>query len=211
MNWPRCHHHEYEVQPVTESHDNTSQIVHSSAVFNGYFNTLMMWLCWKGTHCPSVFSLSDSVSTFSYVTEWTVVVILWSDLTAAAGPAVSGLLPVSGVPLEVPPPDPPHVRLLRHARLVRPVSRARPRLLLHTDPIRRQRHLGGLLWHPAHGESVLHRLHLHPPGLPGHAVCGLLGGVLALLLQDGDAGSCRIPSMCEKQFNIEFKLRESTI
>lgn len=106
--------------------------------------------------------------------------------TAASRPAVPGLLLVSGVPLEVPPPDPAHVRLLRHTRLVRSGPRGGPHLLLQQ---RRGRHLSGVLRHPSPRESVLQRLCLHPPGLLGNAVCGLLGGVLALLLQDGNVGS----------------------
>lgn len=114
--------------------------------------------------------------------------------TAKAGPTVSGLLPVQGVPLEVPPADPPHVRLFCHAGLVRPLSRAGPRLLLHPPRLRQRRHFGGVLQrHPAPGEPVLQRLCLHPAGLPGDALCGLPGGVLALLLQDGSAGSRRVP------------------
>lgn len=98
---------------------------------------------------------------------------------------------MSGVPLEVPPPDPPHVRLLRHAGLVRSGPRGGPHLLLRR---RRGRHLGGVLQrHPAPGEPVLQRLRLHPAGLPGHAVRGVPGGVLALLLKDGSAGSRRVP------------------
>lgn len=94
---------------------------------------------------------------------------------------------MSRVPLEVPPPDPPHVWLLRHARLVRPGPRGCPHFLLQH---RRGRHLSGVFRHPAPGESVLQRLCLHPPGLLGNAVRGLLGGVLALLLQDSNVGSC---------------------
>lgn len=69
--------------------------------------------------------------------------------TATASPTVSGLFALSGVPLEVPPPDPPHVRLFCHAGLVRALSRARSGLLLRIC----WRHLGGLL-HPAIGKSV---------------------------------------------------------
>lgn len=112
-------------------------------------------------------------------------VFLFSLPTAASCPAVPGLLVVSGVPLEVSPPDPPYVRLLRHARLVRSGPRGGPHLLLQC---RRGRHLSGVLRHPSPRESVLQRLCLHPPGLLGDAVCGLLGGVLALLLQDSRVG-----------------------
>lgn len=121
--------------------------------------------------------------------------------SAKAGPAVSGLLSVPRVPLEVPAPDPPHVRLLRHTGLVRSLSRTCPGLLLLRTARRRWRHhIGGLLqWHPAPGEPVLQRLRLHPPGFPGDAVCGLSGGVLALLLQDGHASSRRIPGKTQME------------
>lgn len=42
-------------------------------------------------------------------------------------------------------------------------------------------------------QSLLQWLHLHPLGLPGHALCGLPGGVLALLHPERAAvqGGCR--------------------
>ena len=55
---------------------------------------------------------------------------LTSEPTAAPSAAVPGIVPVSGVPLEVPLAHPADVRLLCHSGVVRPLPRPRAGLCL---------------------------------------------------------------------------------
>lgn len=135
-----------------------------------------------------------------YFGGWNTEPHLWP--AAAACASVPGLLAVPGVPLEVPAAHPADVRLLRHAGLVCPLPCARAWLRLSPAGRAgcrrcrqwRRRHLRRLLQrHLAPGKSLLQRICLHPTGLPGHAVRGVPGGVLALLLQDSHVGPCRVP------------------